>query len=211
MSKVGQLDHVFLIYMENKGVADIVGSLNAPYINSLANTYGYANNYYALGHPSDPNYFRIMGGSDFGIDYNPTSPSINAPNLMQEMDASGITWAGYAQGMPYPGAIVSSGDYAVDELPFAQFSSVYNNTPAYQQQHLLPLTDLSTNLQTRPPPRDSRGSPPTGPQHGRPARFSGGGCQLACQPTHDAPVQHRGRRPVRPTNRVHHSKLADVE
>ena len=37
-SDVGQLDHVFLIYMENKGVDDIVGSPNAPYINSLINT-----------------------------------------------------------------------------------------------------------------------------------------------------------------------------
>lgn len=53
-SDVGQLDHVFVIYMENKGAADIVGSPNAPYMNSLINTYGYGDNYYALGHPSDP-------------------------------------------------------------------------------------------------------------------------------------------------------------
>ncbi|OBJ91689.1 hypothetical protein A9W97_12005, partial [Mycobacterium gordonae] len=147
-SNVKQLDHVFLIYMENKGAADILGSVNAPYLNSLINTYGYANNYYALGHPSDPNYFRIMGGSDFGLIYNPASPSINAPNLMQAMDSAGISWVGYAQGMPYPGAIVSSGDYAVDALPFAQFTSVYNNTPTYLQTHLQPLTQLSIDLQT---------------------------------------------------------------
>jgi hypothetical protein len=146
-SDVGQLNHVFLIYMENKGVDDIVGSPNAPYINSLINTEDYDDNYYALGHPSDPNYFRIMGGSDFGIDYNPAGDVIDAPSLMQEMDQAAISWAGYAQGMPYPGDITSSGDYAVDQLPFAQFSYVYDNTPAYLQQHLLPLTDLSTNLE----------------------------------------------------------------
>lgn len=145
-SDVGQLNHVFLIYIENKGVGDIVGSPNAPYINSLINTNGYADNYYALGHPSNPNYFRIMGGSDFGIDYNPASNAIDAPSLMQEMDQAEISWAGYAQGMPAPGDIVSSGDYAVDALPFAEFSYVYDNTPAYLQEHLLPLTELSTNL-----------------------------------------------------------------
>ncbi len=145
-SDVGQLDHVFLIYMENKGVDDILGSPNAPYINSLINSYGYADNYYALGHPSDPNYFRIMGGSDFGIDYNPPSNAIDAPSLMEEMDQADISWAGYAQGMPYPGDITSSGDYAVDALPFAEFSYVYDNTPAYLQEHLLPLTQLSTDL-----------------------------------------------------------------
>ncbi|WP_343576157.1 alkaline phosphatase family protein [Mycobacterium sp.] len=146
-SDVGHLNHVFLIYMENKGVNDIVGSPNAPYINSLINTNGYADNYYALGHPSNPNYIRIMGGSDFGIDSNPASNSISAPSLMQEMDQAGVSWAGYAQSMPYPGDITSSGNYAVDQLPFAQFGYVYDNTPAYLQQHLLPLTDLSTNLQ----------------------------------------------------------------
>jgi hypothetical protein len=49
--------------------------------------------------------------------------------------------------MPSPGDIVSSGDYSVDQLPFAEFSYVFNNTPAYLQEHLLPLTQLSTDLQ----------------------------------------------------------------
>jgi Phosphoesterase family len=146
-SDVGQLDHVFLIYMENKGVGDIVGSPNAPYINSLINTEDYDSNYYALGHPSDPNYFRIMGGSDFGIDYNPAGNVIDAPSLMQEMDQAGISWAGYGQGMPAPGTIESSGDYAVDQMPFAQFSYVYDNNPAYLQEHLLPQSYLANALQ----------------------------------------------------------------
>ena len=146
-SDVGQLDHVFLIYMENKGVGDIVGSPNAPYINSLINTEGYDSNYFALGHPSDPNYIRPLGGSDFGLDYNPTGNVIDANSLMQEMDQANISWAGYAQGMPFPGDLTSSGDYSVDQLPFAQFSYVYDNTPAYLQEHLLPLTQLSTDLQ----------------------------------------------------------------
>jgi len=145
-SNVGHIDHVQLIYMENKGVGDIIGSPNAPYINSLINTQDYVSNYYALGHPSDPNYIRIMGGSDFGIAYNPASNVINAPSLMQEMDQKGITWVGYAQGMPFPGATVSSGNYATDALPFLEFSYVFNNTPAYLQTHLLPLTQLSTDL-----------------------------------------------------------------
>jgi hypothetical protein len=132
--------------MENKGVDDIVGSPNAPYINSLINSNGYADNYYALGHPSDPNYIRIMGGSDFGIDYNPTSNAIDANSLMQEMDQAGISWAGYAQSMPTPGDLVSSGNYSVDELPFAQFNYVFDNTPAYLQEHLLPLTQLQSDL-----------------------------------------------------------------
>jgi PE family/Phosphoesterase family len=145
-SHVGHIDHVQLIYMENKGVGDIIGSPNAPYINSLINSEDYVSNYYALSHPSDPNYFRIMGGSDFGITYNPVSNVINAPSLMQEMDQSGIRWVGYAQGMPFPGATMSQGSYASDALPFLQFGYVFNNTPAYLQTHLQPLTQLSAGL-----------------------------------------------------------------
>jgi hypothetical protein len=145
-SGVGQLDHVFLIYLENKGVGNIVGSPNAPYINSLINTEDYDSNYFALGHPSDPNYIRPVGGSDFGLDYNPAGNVIDANSLMQEMDQANISWAGYAQGMPAPGTIESSGDYAVDQLPFAQFSYVYDNTPAYLAEHLLPQSYLADAL-----------------------------------------------------------------
>ncbi|WP_436405570.1 alkaline phosphatase family protein [Mycobacterium gordonae] len=146
-SNVGQLEHVFLIMMENHGFTDIVGSVNAPYINSLLATYGSGDNVYANSHPSAPNYFRILGGSDFGLTYNPNPPSINAPSLMQEMDGAGISWANYAQSMPYPGALVSTGEYSTFQIPAAQYSYVYNNTVAYQQQHLLPLTQLATDLQ----------------------------------------------------------------
>ncbi|OBF49832.1 hypothetical protein A5787_08925 [Mycobacterium sp. 852002-50816_SCH5313054-b] len=147
-SNVGHLDHVFLIYMENHGVGDILGSPNAPYINALINSYGYADNYYALGHPSDPNYFRILGGTDYGIDVNPPPNVIfGTNNLMAKMDTSGVTWAGYAQSMPYPGAINNSGDYSVDQLPFAMFNYVYANPdPTYLPTHLLPLTSLGPNL-----------------------------------------------------------------
>nr|WP_310767794.1 alkaline phosphatase family protein [Mycobacterium sp. Z3061] len=145
-SNVGQLDHVFLFYMENKGAADILGSVNAPYLNSLINTYGYANNYYALGHPSEPNYLRILLGTDLGIDYNPTANTVTAPNLVDKMDNAGISWAGYTPNMPYPGAIVSSGDYSVDQLPFPRLTNVYNASPAYLAQHLLPITQLHDDL-----------------------------------------------------------------
>ena len=63
------------------------------------------------------------------------------------MDQADISWAGYAQGMPFPGDLTSSGDYAVDQLPFAQFSYVYDNTPAYLEEHLLPQSYLANALQ----------------------------------------------------------------
>ena len=144
-SDVGQLDHVFLIYMENKGVGDIVGSPNAPYINGLIKTEDYDDNFFALSHPSNPNYIRIMAGSDFGIDYNVDTDVVTAPSLMQEMDEKGISWADYEQGLA-PGTVITPQD-AVDATPFGLFSYVFDNTPAYLQEHILPQSDLSSDLQ----------------------------------------------------------------
>ncbi|HLH12726.1 MAG TPA: alkaline phosphatase family protein [Methylovirgula sp.] len=69
----GNLDHVFLIIMENQTNTDILGNPNAPFINAYAKTANQATNYFAVGHPSAPNYLEIVGGSNFGLtnDYWP--------------------------------------------------------------------------------------------------------------------------------------------
>ena len=204
-SNVGQLDHVFLIYLENKGAGDIVGSPNAPYLNSLINTEPHDTNYFALGHPSDPNYIRPVGGSDFGLDYNPTGNVIDANSLMQEMDQANISWAGYAQSMPTAGDLVSSGDYSVDELPFAQFNYVFDNTPAYLQEHLLPLTQLSTDLQNPSSFPEFTWIAANEANNGEgPIDSLQGIGQFVYQPAHGPSVQRRGRRPVRPARGVRH-------
>jgi len=72
-SGIGKLDHVFLIMMENQSSTDILGNPNAPFINSYAHVANQATNYFAVGHPSAPNYLEIVGGSNFGVsnDYWP--------------------------------------------------------------------------------------------------------------------------------------------
>ena len=144
-STVGALDHVFMVYLENKGYKDIVGSTNAPYLNSLINTYGVATDYYALTHPSDPNYYPILGGSDFGLSYNCATNCIDATNLADRIESAGKTWAGYAQGMSAAGPYVSTSDYAPDQLPFLAYRDIFNDQ-ARAAAHLHPLTQMATDL-----------------------------------------------------------------
>lgn len=146
-STVGALDHIFMVYLENKGYKDIVGSANAPYLNSLIDTYGVATDYHALTHPSDPNYYPILGGSDFGLSYNCATNCIDATNLADRIEKAGKTWAGYAQGMSAAGPYVSTSDYAPDQLPFLAYSDIYNNQ-ARADAHLHPLTQMATDLQS---------------------------------------------------------------
>jgi hypothetical protein len=148
VSNVGQLDHVFLVYMENKGYSDIVGSPNAPFLNSLINANGLANNYYAVTHPSLPNYYAIAGGQVFGKTYNCKSVCINDPNnLAFTIDNAGKTWAAYAQGMTPGQPLVSTADYSTDQTPWPAFAGI-GDDQAYAAAHMFPLTQMAIDLQS---------------------------------------------------------------
>ena len=57
-------DHVFILMMENHTTPDIIGDPDAPFINSLASTYGFAANYFGVTHPSFPNYLAATSGNN---------------------------------------------------------------------------------------------------------------------------------------------------
>ena len=140
VSNIGDLDHVFMVYLENKGVSQIVGSPNAPYINSLINNYGYASNYFGVTHPSDPNYYPIIGGSDFGFNYNCPSKCFPAgtPNLADRIELAGMDWAGYMEG---------GGGYTTpnDRLPFLAFTDIYDD-PDRVATHLFDISEMEQDL-----------------------------------------------------------------
>ncbi|HEY6349333.1 MAG TPA: alkaline phosphatase family protein [Candidatus Angelobacter sp.] len=102
-----QYDHVFLLVMESEPKAAILGNADAPILNALANDYGLATNYSGVGDPSEPNYVAMLGGDTFGLTtddpYWFPGQTINASNLMTQLEAAGKTWRGYFQNMPYPG------------------------------------------------------------------------------------------------------------
>src|SRR5258708_7940920 len=54
--------HVIWILEENHSYPDIVGSSQAPYINSLASDCGLATNDHNISHPSLPNYVGMTSG-----------------------------------------------------------------------------------------------------------------------------------------------------
>ncbi|MCV7020899.1 alkaline phosphatase family protein [Mycolicibacterium aichiense] len=148
VSDVQPLDHVFLVYMENKGYNDIVGSPNAPFLNSLINGYGLANNYYAVTHPSLPNYYAIVGGQVYGKTYNCKSVCITDPNnLAVNLDTHGKTWAAYAQGMTPGQPLQSTANYSTDQTPWPAFAGIGDNQ-AYAAAHMFPLTQMAIDLQS---------------------------------------------------------------
>jgi phospholipase C len=102
-----QYDHVFLLVMESEPFGAIIGNTDAPILNALASDYGLATNYSGVGDPSEPNYVGMLGGDTFGLTtddpYWFPGQTVNASNLMTQLEAAGKTWRGYFQNMPYPG------------------------------------------------------------------------------------------------------------
>ena len=147
-SAVGELDHVYMVYMENKGYNDIVGSPLAPYLNSLINAYGSATQYHGLTHPSLPNYYPITGGQDFGLTYNCEHPCIEADaTLMSNIEDARKTWRGYAQSMLIGQPLNSTGDYSTEQLPFPAFYGI-GDTQEYAAAHLFPLEQMAIDLES---------------------------------------------------------------
>ena len=96
----GQRSHLIEIVMENAEYGEVIGSSAAPYINGLTRRYGLATDGYAITHPSLPNYIALSSGTTGGIESDCTSCSVRATNIVDQLEAAGISWKAYLEDMP---------------------------------------------------------------------------------------------------------------
>ncbi len=145
----GELQHIVVIVDENKPAQSILGNPQAPYLNALAASGAVATDYSAVTHPSLPNYLALTSGTTGGItsDCNPPGGSclITGPNLAERLDAAGLSWRMYAEGMPQPCTAANAGRYAVKHNPFLHYPSVTSD-PAYCAAHDVPYGMLAADL-----------------------------------------------------------------
>src|SRR5258708_15079381 len=59
--QAGSASHLVVIVMENEELGSIIGSGDAPYINSLPRRYASPSDYHAASHPSFPHYPSLTG------------------------------------------------------------------------------------------------------------------------------------------------------
>lgn len=144
---VPAFDHIVIISMENKSYESITRDDDATYIRSLMSTYTNASNYFAVTHPSLPNYIALIGGSTFGITSDCTDCFLNQPNLVDQLASAHKTWKAYMESMPSPCFIGSTYPYAQKHDPFMYFDDIRNN--AARCNNIVPLTKLSIDLQTQ--------------------------------------------------------------
>lgn len=104
-NKLPKYDHIVIVIEENHSFDEIIGSPDAPYINTLAREGVLFTDAHGVAHPSQPNYIALFSGSTQGIsdDRCLKDTLFNSPNLGASLIKAGYTFGGYAQTMPFAG------------------------------------------------------------------------------------------------------------
>jgi hypothetical protein len=102
-TRVPRFSKVAVLFLENHGYRQVIGSRQAPFLNRLARQGALATHYYAVAHPSLPNYLAITTGSTGGVSTDSNSYESSAPSLAGQLQAAGISWKAYFEGIPSPG------------------------------------------------------------------------------------------------------------
>ena len=118
-------DHVVVVVEENRAYGDVIGSSDAPYLNSLAAQGASFTQAYAITHPSEPNYLALFSGSTQGLTDDSCPHAFTGPNLAGGLLAAGDTFAGYSESMPSNGYTgCTAGAYARKHNPWVNFAAV---------------------------------------------------------------------------------------
>jgi len=142
--------HVFLVALENANYTDAIGSSSMPYLNSLANKYGLATQYYADTHPSIGNYLMWTTGQILTNDdsQTPLTFPVSVDNAVRELIASGKSWKQYTESIPSVGYIggdssCCGGQFYTRHAPLPFMTDAQM---ASQLTNIVPFTQLATDL-----------------------------------------------------------------
>lgn len=136
--------HLVLVVLENERASEIIGSRDAPYINSLSHGGATFTESFGVAHPSQPNYITLFSGSAQGVHDDSCGPTFGADNQAHQLIAAGFSFRSYAEGLPAPGSkVCASGRYARKHAPWTNFT----NVPASAQ---LPFTSFPRDYSKLP-------------------------------------------------------------
>lgn len=139
-------DHFVLIVLENENAANVSA---IPYMDSLAHRGAWLRNYYAVAHPSYPNYLALISGQSFLertplARHDPVAYSrrdlgdaqllIDAPTIINGLEAQKISWDAFAEDYPDTSRAPrtcdfrrSVGLYTRKHFPFLSFSEFHSH------------------------------------------------------------------------------------
>jgi hypothetical protein len=146
MSKV---ERVIEVVFENTNFPDAIAQ---PFLAEIASRGALLTNYYAVTHPSHPNYIAMVSGSTHGV--TASDPiTLDVRHLGDLLEARGFTWKVYAEG--YPGGCfldAVTGRYVRRHVPFLDFANVTNDF-ARCTRSIVPATAFDADVATHNLPK----------------------------------------------------------
>ena len=137
--------HVLVVVFENKAADQVIGDSAAPYLTALAAQGADFTNAHGVAHPSQPNYLALFSGSTQGVTSDTCPERFGGrANLAAQLHAAGLSFVGYAEGLPRPGwPGCQSGGYVRKHAPWADFPGLPSATAQ-------PLSALPSDLSRLP-------------------------------------------------------------
>lgn len=136
--------HVITVVLENAGYSTVLA--NGPFEKHLNAVYAHATHYYAVCHPSAPNYLAMTSGAPWqcGSDGYKVYSTSNIADLVQN---KGRTWASFDESMPTACDTTNSatGDYVVRHDPFVYYHDIVGNR-ARCTSHVVSLSAFATDV-----------------------------------------------------------------
>lgn len=111
-----------------------------PHLSKLAQQGLTLSNYWAVTHPSQPNYCSSAGGDNFGMDHDDfVEVPANVSTIADLFDTKKIAWGEYQEHLPYPGyqgygfSETKADDYVRKHNPLVLFDSVTEDDTRLRQ------------------------------------------------------------------------------
>lgn len=115
---------IVVVPMENKQYSDVIGSSNAPYLNSLASAGASFTDSNEVNNGGLPNYLALFAGSTFGYTASSCPVSLTQNNLEEQLEKAGKSFTSYSQSMPSDGYTgCTSGAYTRTHNAIANFTN----------------------------------------------------------------------------------------
>lgn len=137
---------------ENQGYQATLGQCATtdptPYWCSLAASYASLTSFYAIHHPSLPNYLAFDSGSTQGCNADSCATGYTTGDLGGQLTTAGIPWTAYMESMPAAcDPVVTTPLYVLKHDPFLFFTDVTANTSSCDQD-VVPYPGASSLVAT---------------------------------------------------------------
>jgi phosphatidylinositol-3-phosphatase len=142
---VPNFDHIVIVVFENQEFDNVIGNPLMPTFNKLADEYTLLTQYYAVAHPSLPNYIALLGGDTFGIDSDCGDCFVDAASLPDLIEASGRTWKTYQEDIPKRCYVGDAEPYFQRHNPFIYFDRIRLNAGRCRDS-VVPLDRLQKDI-----------------------------------------------------------------